>query len=135
MSKTINECRICGNKNLTSVLNLGNQCLTSVYPHPDSKNPSVSPLELLFCNDDKKTVCNLVQLRHNADIDEMYGTTYGYFSSISQVVDHLKSKVNEINKLFDPQPGELILDIGCNDGTLLNLLKNVIETIWNRSFK
>ena len=124
MSKTINECRICGNKNLTSVLNLGNQCLTSVYPHPDSKNPSA--LELLFCNDDKKTVCNLVQLRHNADIDEMYGTTYGYFSSISpSMVDHLKSKDNEINKLFDPQPGELILDIGCNDGTLANLLKNV----------
>ena len=124
MPKIIKECRICGNKNLTPILNLGNQCLTSVYPHPDSKNPSVSPLELLLCNDDQKNVCNLVQLRHNADIDEMYGTTYGYFSSISSsMVDHLKAKVNEINNLFDPQPGDLILDIGCNDGTLLNLFE------------
>ena len=34
------ECRICKNKDLVSVLDLGNQCLSGVFPEKDSPDPS-----------------------------------------------------------------------------------------------
>jgi NDP-4-keto-2,6-dideoxyhexose 3-C-methyltransferase len=51
----------------------------------------------------------------------MYGTTYGYYSSISPtMVSHLEGKVHGLLEMARPQPGDVVLDIGCNDGTLLN---------------
>lgn len=124
MSTIIKKCRICGNDKLVPIISLGNQCLTSVFPSPDSDNPSLSPLDLLFCSSKTKEVCNLVQLKHNADIEEMYGSTYGYFSSISPtMVSHLSDIMDQVAKSVDLKEKDTVLDIGCNDGTFLNLYK------------
>lgn len=122
MSTEIMKCRICGNENLTPVINLGNQRLSGVFPHPDAPQPSYSPLELLRCDSEATPgACGLVQLKHSADLEEMYGTTYGYHSSLSPTMtSHLKQKITALLDFVKPQPGEVILDIGCNDGTLLN---------------
>ena len=90
--KIATKCRICGNEELVPIISLGNQCLTSVFPSPDSDNPSLSPLDLLFCSSKTKEVCNLVQLKHNADIEEMYGSTYWYFSLFSVDEKNLQGK-------------------------------------------
>ena len=89
MINEIEKCRIC-NRKFKEIISLGNQCLTSVYPKPESKDPSKSGLELVLCDSKNKPElkCNLVQLYHNADIKEMYGTTYGYFSSSPTMVSH-----------------------------------------------
>ena len=51
----------------------------------------------------------------------MYGSTYGYYSSLSKsMVKHLTGKAEELLKLVNPPSNANILDIGCNDGTLLN---------------
>ena len=124
MSLIIKKCRICGNEELVPIISLGNQCLTSVFPSPGSDNPSLSPLDLLFCSSKTKEVCNLVQLKHNADIEEMYGSTYGYFSSISPtMVSHLSDIMNQAIKSVELKEKDIVLDIGCNDGTFLNLYK------------
>ena len=119
----IEKCRICGNRKFKEIISLGNQCLTSVYPKPESKDPSKSGLELVLCDSKNKPElkCNLVQLYHNADIKEMYGTTYGYFSSISPtMVSHLEDIIKFTKKHVNLNAGDAVLDIGCNDGTLLN---------------
>ena len=119
----IEKCRICGNRKFKEIISLGNQCLTSVYPKPESKDPSKSGLELVLCDSKNKpqSKCNLVQLYHNADIKEMYGTTYGYFSSISPtMVSHLEDIIRFTKKHVNLNAGDAVLDIGCNDGTLLN---------------
>lgn len=122
MTETIQSCRVTDTKDLISVLDLGPQCLTSVYPLPNDPDPSVSPLELVFAND--ADGCHLVQLRHNANTEEMYGTSYGYHSSISStMVAHLRDKFDEVTSFVELKPGECVLDIGCNDGTFLNLYK------------
>ena len=120
--KVASMCRICGNANLKLILNLGSQPLSSVFPRPASADPSLSPLELVLCSDEQNTdACGLVQLRHQADLGEMYGTTYGYFSSISpSMVSHLQRKVKDLIEFVKPEKGNVVLDIGCNDGTLLN---------------
>ncbi len=122
MSNEVKKCRICGNTNLIPIVSLGNQNLTCVFPKPDSPNPSESPLDLMLCHSENNNVCNLVQLKHNADIKEMYGSTYGYFSSISPtMVSHLSDIMSDVIKVSDLKEGDSVLDIGCNDGTFLNL--------------
>ena len=120
--KTTTNCRICGNRDLRTILDLGRQPLSGVFPRPEAPDPSVSPLELIRCSKEATPgACGLVQLRHQAELSEMYGTTYGYFSSISPtMVTHLEGKVRQLKEFAKPVPGDVVLDIGCNDGTLLN---------------
>tara|TARA_Y100000590_G_scaffold470606_1_gene666847 strand:+ start:10830 stop:12125 length:1296 start_codon:yes stop_codon:yes gene_type:complete len=120
------ECRICKNKDLVSVVDLGNQCLSGVFPEKDAPDPSKSPLELIKCNNSKdNNFCGLLQLKETANLEEMYGSTYGYYSSISpSMVSHLKEKSDGLIKFTEPKENEIILDIGCNDGTMLNLFKD-----------
>lgn len=121
-TKVATKCRLCGNPDLQLILDLGAQPLSSVFPKPGNRDPSVSPLELVRCNKaTKPDACGLVQLRHQAEMSEMYGKTYGYFSSISPtMVKHLQAKIEVLTKLVPLSKGDVVLDIGCNDGTLLN---------------
>jgi hypothetical protein len=114
--KEINSCRISGSSNLISVLNLGNQALTGVFPkHIDAKITS-GPLDLVWCPDS-----GLLQLRHSYDLDEMYGMNYGYRSGLNQsMVKHLKQKVHFLQRLRPVSAGDIVLDIGSNDATLLS---------------
>ncbi len=125
--KEITKCRICGNENLTPVISLGEQCLSSVFPERDSPNPSISPLDLVLCDgDDSSDICRMLQFKHTANVSEMYGTTYGYRSSTSRTMrSHLEAKIKRLLDIVQPKNGDVVLDIGCNDGTVLNLYRNL----------
>jgi NDP-4-keto-2,6-dideoxyhexose 3-C-methyltransferase len=120
MYRKVSACRICGNKKLEPILDLGEQMLTGVFPK--SKDPlaaTVGPLQLVKCLGDSST-CGLVQLAHSYDLSEMYGLNYGYRSGLNKsMVSHLQSKVNRILSLLHLEAGDLIIDIGSNDGTTL----------------
>ena len=73
----ISACRLCGNTNLTTVLDLGEQALTGVFPVPTAPIPTVGPTRLVKCHGGG-TACGLVQLAHTYDPSEMYGAGYGY---------------------------------------------------------
>jgi NDP-4-keto-2,6-dideoxyhexose 3-C-methyltransferase len=120
--KAWKHCRICGNPHLKPIVDLGSQPLSGVFPRPTDPNPSTSPLNLVRCDMQAKPgACGMVQLLHTAELSEMYGTTYGYYSSISPtMVSHLEAKVRSLVDFAKPRPGDVVLDIGCNDGTLLN---------------
>jgi NDP-4-keto-2,6-dideoxyhexose 3-C-methyltransferase len=127
--REIEQCRICGNENLAPVLSLGEQFLTGVFPRGLHATLSKGPLELVACaatpNED---TCGLVQLRQSYELSELYGENYGYRSSLNaSMVQHLKSKVHQLIERHPLQPGDLVLDIGSNDGTLLSFYprKNV----------
>lgn len=50
----------------------------------------------------------------------MYGMNYGYRSGLNKgMVKHLQSIVSEICEFVSLQPGDLVIDIGSNDSTLL----------------
>lgn len=113
-------CRVCGNKNLVSILDLGEQALTGVFPRSERDMITTGPLSLVKCIGDD--ACNLVQLRHSYTLSDMYGENYGYRSGLNtSMVAHLKSKVDRIKSLDILMPGDLVLDIGSNDGTTLAL--------------
>lgn len=127
MAQIYNQCRICGNTTLTRLLSLGNQPLSGVFPRPEAPDPSLSPLDVVCC--DRQTnpdACGLIQLRHSAELSEMYGVTYGYYSSISPtMVSHLKQIAERIIGIAQLRAGDTVLDIGCNDGTLLNFFSGM----------
>ena len=119
MPREIANCRICNNRQLVPLLHLGEQCLTGIFPKSPDEPITRGPLELVKC--DGPDCCGLVQLRHSYDPAEMYGADYGYRSSLNKsMVAHLREKVAKLIVIAPPQPGDIVLDIGSNDGTLLS---------------
>ena len=111
----IQGCRVGGSKNLISVLNLGYQDLTGVFPKSASQPVTCGPLELVWCPDS-----GLLQLKHSYNASEMYGENYGYRSGLNQsMVSHLTDKVRYLERLIPLKMGDVVLDIGSNDGTTL----------------
>lgn len=111
----IDRCRVSGSENLISVLSLGNQALTGVFPKSPADQITVGPLELVWCPDS-----GLLQLAHSYEASEMYGENYGYRSGLNQsMVDHLTEKVAWLERLVPLGAGDVVLDIGSNDSTTL----------------
>jgi NDP-4-keto-2,6-dideoxyhexose 3-C-methyltransferase len=121
MSKKAMKCRVCGNKNLLTVVDLGEQYLTGVFPHTRDEKISKGQLALVKCHaDSSKPVCSLLQLSESFDLDEMYGDNYGYRSGLNaSMVKHLKGKVDRILGFGALASGDIVVDIGANDGTTL----------------
>lgn len=118
MYKSINACRICGNENLVTVLELGDQTLTGVFPKSVDTAITEGPLTLVKCTGEDK--CGLLQLAHSYSLEEMYGENYGYRSGLNpSMVSHLKSKVESIKGLNVINQQDVIVDIGSNDATTL----------------
>jgi len=120
MLKKIQNCRICGNSELIPVVDLGQQYLTGVFPKRNAENTlTKGPLRLVKCHGGEE-VCGLLQLEHSYDLEEMYGENYGYRSGLNaSMVRHLHEKVARIRTTAHLQPGDLVVDIGSNDGTTL----------------
>lgn len=121
MYQEIKQCRISQSRNLIPVLNLGHQYLTGVFPRSKTDELTCGPLEVVWCPDS-----GLLQLRHSYSLDEMYGQNYGYRSGLNQsMVRHLSQKVNHLTRIRSLSSGNIVLDIGSNDGTLLNAYPDI----------
>lgn len=117
--KKIDRCRICGNKELAPVLDLGIQALTGVFPKAEDQVVTRGPLRLVKCLGGADA-CGLLQLEHSYDLGEMYGENYGYRSGLNpSMVRHLHEKVKRILSIAELPAGGLVLDIGSNDSTTL----------------
>lgn len=115
----IDRCRICGNAAFIPILHLGEQALTGVFPKTPDQPVTVGPIDLIKC-DEAHAGCGLVQLRQSYAPTDMYGENYGYRSGLNpSMVQHLRRRVREALRMAEPQPGDLILDVGSNDSTLL----------------
>ena len=122
--RVLGGCRICGSTELLPLLDLGEQAIANAFHHPGEKDPQKAPLELLRC-----AGCSLVQLGHSVDTDRMYAT-YWYRSGTNRTMrDHLRGLVEEAEKVADVRNGDLVIDVGCNDGTTLSCWSPGVTTI------
>ncbi len=115
-------CRVCGSPNLTPVIDLGAQFLQGSFVKPGVTMPPMRklPTELVRCDVTKnEDGCGLLQLAHSFPPEILY-SNYWYRSGTNATMrNHLAGIVDaamEIVEKDDPT----VLDIGCNDGTLLN---------------
>lgn len=115
--KEIDCCRVTREKDLVTILNLGEQSLTGVFPKPN-EDVGIGPLELVW-----SPSSYLVQLKHTYEPTEMYGDNYGYLSSLNNsMIQHLNQKANYLTELCDLKDGDIVVDIGSNDCTFLKAL-------------
>ncbi|OLD12955.1 MAG: hypothetical protein AUI93_02015 [Crenarchaeota archaeon 13_1_40CM_3_52_10] len=116
MATPIRQCRLCHSRKLVRILSLGNQHVSDfVTAMGDSPR---SPLDLVRC-----TRCNLVQLKHTFPRDSLY-RHYWYRSGISSTMRKaLEDIVVKACEVVHPGEGDIVVDIGCNDGTLLRSYK------------
>lgn len=130
MYNKISKCRICGNHNLVPVVDLGDQYLTGVFPrHRADEEITCGPLRLVKCHGGEDS-CGLLQLQHSYDLSEMYGDNYGYRSGLNaSMVRHLQDKVGRIRSIVDLKAGDLVVDIGSNDGTTLRAYPDNLQLV------
>ncbi len=108
-------CRLCGSE-LEIVLDLGNMYLNNFVVNGQTINSA--PLTLAKCKH-----CELVQLKDTPDLDLLY-RQYWYQSSLNKsMVASLQDVVDNVEARADLQPGDVVIDIGCNDGTMLGQYK------------
>jgi hypothetical protein len=113
---TISACRLCGSAKLANVLDFGNVAFTGIFPKDSEEEIPFGKLNVLFCEE-----CSLAQLGESFPADELYGDNYGYRSGLNKsMVTHLETTVKRLVNICDLSHGDIVCDIGSNDGTLLN---------------
>ena len=124
---TITECRSCCSTNLTNILSLGLQ-----YPSNFIELNSISdkreqiPLELIFC---EKKDCGLLQLKHTASRESLY-KEYWFRSGLNEkMIEALKDITKSVEKRISLSENDIVLDIGCNDGTLLRSYQSKVRLV------
>jgi len=114
-------CRSCGSSALTKVIDLGEHYLQGSFMKPGKEIPPLRkiPTKLVRCDptiDDK--ACGLLQAETSVPPTILY-SAYWYRSGTNQTMrDHLKG-IADVASGFVGKTNARVLDIGCNDGTLL----------------
>lgn len=120
-SLPVERCQVCDHPDLKSVLFLGylppvNQMHTiGERPHEQPAYPA----ELLYC-----PKCDLVQLGLIVDPGILFAPAYPYTSGTTKILhENFGELQRESEELLSLGAGDLVVDIGSNDGTLLSKFK------------
>jgi SAM-dependent methyltransferase len=120
--KTRTTCRVCGSSSLKNVIDLGPQYLQGSFIKPGKEMPSTRkiPCTLVRCNPEQdENACGLLQMEHSVPPEILYAA-YWYRSGTNNTMrNHLKGVVDTVVPIIKKKDA-IVLDIGCNDGTLLN---------------
>jgi NDP-4-keto-2,6-dideoxyhexose 3-C-methyltransferase len=115
-------CRLCYSDKIVPVFSLGEQYVNDFV---DKGVVGIkAPLELILCEN-----CSLLQLKHTAPQELLYARFYWYHSGFTNTIRNDLKQITEVSsKMVNLKPGDVVLDIGANDGTLLsNYQKGVIR--------
>src|SRR5215469_9482906 len=92
----IDACRLSRSNHMITVLDLGVQALTGVFPKQPGITITRGPLQLAWCPES-----GLLQLKHSYALDEMYGLNYGYRSGLNAgMIKHLSRKIDLLSKRY-----------------------------------
>jgi len=116
----IKICEVCGNEDLHTVLDLGDHPLCDdLVPFDDPRVCKEYPIEILFCNQ-----CLTGHQRFQVPKHDLFTADYHYRARMTgSVLRGMSDLVNSCEQKFGNLSGKLVLDIGCNDGSLLGFFK------------
>jgi SAM-dependent methyltransferase len=114
-------CRVCGSSALKKVISLDSQHLQGSFIKKGKELPPMRkiPLDLVRCNpEEDENACGLLQMAHSVPPEILYAA-YWYRSGTNQTMrDHLAEIAKSSQEIIKKDKA-IVLDIGCNDGTLL----------------
>lgn len=116
----INSCEVCGNQNLTPVLDLGSHPICDeLIPIGDSKTNTLYPIDIHFCEK-----CYTAHQTTQIPKKRLFPSTYHYRARFTaDVLDGMKNLVEYISDNFIDLKNKKVMDVGCNDGCLLDFFK------------
>ena len=121
-SKPVTKCQISNSKNLISLLFLGYLPPVNTLQKIGSiaKEEISFPAELLYCNKSK-----LAQLGCIVNKEILFPYSYPYTSSTTKILrENFVDLYNDTKKIINLKKNDLIIDVGSNDGNLLENFKS-----------
>ena len=117
----IQECEICGNQAIPTVLDLGLQPLCDdLVAKGYQESVRKYPTEICYCN-----VCFTAHQRYQVSKEILFKPSYHYRASLTKdVLSGMQDFVTSCEEVLGPLTGKSVIDIGCNDGSLLKFFKN-----------
>jgi SAM-dependent methyltransferase len=113
------NCRLCKGKLSDPKLDLGSTPLANEFVKVP-KLQDTFPLQVCKCE-----ICGHYQLNESIDPSRLF-RDYVFVAGTSSVnVEHFRKYAVHITELFNLKPGNKVLDIASNDGTLLRHFKNL----------
>lgn len=121
MSNNLNEitsCEVCGSSDLRLVLDLGEHPMCDdLVAIGDPRECQEYPIQILFC--DK---CYTGHQHYQIPKQELFPSTYHYRSRhTADVLNGMRQLVMACEGLVGSYKKKKVLDIGCNDGSLLSI--------------
>jgi SAM-dependent methyltransferase len=119
--ETINTCEVCGNSKLIPVLDLGHHPLCDdLIPIGNEATCEEYPIEIDYCN-----VCCTAHQRYQPKKTALFPQDYHYRARMTaSVITGMADLVNSCEDRLGDLKGKKVLDVGCNDGSLLNLFED-----------
>jgi hypothetical protein len=118
--RNITQCRVCQSNALTECMSFGEQYLASNFVSSNDGHPLGDikvPLTLTLCES-----CGLLQLKESVQHDLLY-YDYFYRSGTNPMMQAaLKDVVDDVSRKAALKQGDYIVDIGCNDCTMLSFV-------------
>lgn len=117
----IKICEVCNNNELLKTLDLGKLPLCDdLIPINRSETCEEYLTEILFCNK-----CFTAHQKYQVEKKLLFPESYHYRARFTKdVVDGMQELVSHCKEIFGSLSEKKVLDIGCNDGSLLDFFKN-----------
>jgi len=116
----ITACEVCGADHPASVLDLGTHPLCDdLIPIGDARVCREFPIEILYCPQ-----CRTAHQRFQVAKQTLFPATYHYRARFTaDVLNGMAGLVESVERRHGAVRGRTVLDIGCNDGSLLGIFR------------
>ena len=116
----ITKCEVCENEKLNKVLDLGKHPLCDDLISIDNNTTCEEyPIEILFCEE-----CLTAHQSYQIPKQTLFTKNYHYRARMTgSVLSGMADFVEGCENRFGSLHGKVVLDIGCNDGSLLDFFK------------